>query len=45
MIALLEAKRAGLFKRDGIWKNVIAGVVVGIVTRARAMRGPATHSV
>jgi len=37
MIALLEAKRAGLFKRDGIWKNVIAGVVVGIVALPLAM--------
>ena len=31
MIALLEAHRAGLFRRGEIWHNVVAGVVVGIV--------------
>jgi sulfate permease, SulP family len=37
MIALLEAHRAGLFARDQIWNNVIAGVVVGIVAMPLAM--------
>jgi len=31
MIALLEAHRAGLFRRGEIWHNVVAGIVVGIV--------------
>ena len=37
MIAFLEAKRAGLFKRGHIWNNVIAGVIVGIVALPLAM--------
>ncbi|HEV7716580.1 MAG TPA: SulP family inorganic anion transporter [Steroidobacteraceae bacterium] len=37
MIALLEAHRAGLFKRGGIWNNIVAGVVVGVVAMPLAM--------
>ena len=37
MIALLEAHRAGLFSKDGIWNNVVAGLVVGIVAMPLAM--------
>lgn len=37
MIALLEAQRAGLFKRGHIWSNVVAGVTVGIVALPLAM--------
>src|SRR5262245_24369254 len=37
MIALLEASRAGLFRRDNIWHNVVAGIVVGIVALPLAM--------
>jgi SulP family sulfate permease len=37
MIALLEAYRAGLFKRGSILNNVIAGVVVGVVALPLAM--------
>src|SRR5688572_3412583 len=37
MIAFLEARRAGLFKRQFVWNNVIAGVVVGIVALPLAM--------
>jgi SulP family sulfate permease len=37
MIALLEARRAGLFRRGEIWRNVVAGVVVGIVALPLAM--------
>lgn len=37
MIALLEAQRAGLFKRGHIWHNVVAGIVVGIVALPLAM--------
>jgi SulP family sulfate permease len=37
MIALIEAQRAGLFKRGNIWNNVVAGVVVGIVALPLAM--------
>ena len=37
MIALLEAHRAGLFRRAEIWRNVVAGVVVGIVALPLAM--------
>ena len=31
MIALLEARRAGLFQREHLWRNCIAGLIVGIV--------------
>jgi len=31
MIAALEARRAGLFSRPHRWRNLIAGVIVGIV--------------
>ena len=37
MIAFLEARKAGLFRRDEIWRNVVAGVVVGIVALPLAM--------
>jgi SulP family sulfate permease len=37
MIALLEARKAGLFRRGDIWRNVVAGVVVGIVALPLAM--------
>src|SRR5262245_51280871 len=37
MIALLEAHRAGLFRRDNIANNVVAGVIVGIVAMPLAM--------
>ncbi|MEX2150927.1 MAG: SulP family inorganic anion transporter [Steroidobacteraceae bacterium] len=37
MIALLEAYRAGLFRKSEIWRNVVAGVVVGIVALPLAM--------
>jgi sulfate permease, SulP family len=37
MIAILEAKRAGLLTREHIWNNVLAGVVVGIVALPLAM--------
>jgi SulP family sulfate permease len=37
MIAFLEARRAGLFRRGEIWRNVVAGVVVGIVALPLAM--------
>ncbi|MEO8313802.1 MAG: SulP family inorganic anion transporter [Pseudomonadota bacterium] len=37
MIALLEARRAGLFGRAHWWRNVIAGVVVGVVAMPLAM--------
>lgn len=37
MIAFLEAQRAGLFRRGEIWRNVVAGVVVGIVALPLAM--------
>ncbi|MEQ1581284.1 MAG: SulP family inorganic anion transporter [Steroidobacteraceae bacterium] len=37
MIALLEAHRAGLFKRGHILNNVVAGVIVGIVAIPLAM--------
>ena len=37
MIALLEAHRAGLFRRGEIWRNVVAGTVVGIVALPLAM--------
>ena len=31
MIALLEAKRAGLYTREQWLPNVVAGVVVGVI--------------
>ena len=37
MIALLEAHRAGLFRREHWLHNAIAGVVVGIVAMPLAM--------
>ncbi len=37
MITLLEAHRAGLFRRGEIWRNVVAGVIVGIVALPLAM--------
>ncbi len=37
MIAILEARNAGLFRRGQIWRNVVAGVVVGIVALPLAM--------
>ncbi len=37
MIAFLEAHRAGLFRRGEIWRNVVAGVVVGVVALPLAM--------
>jgi sulfate permease, SulP family len=37
MIALLEAHRAGLFTREHFLKNVVAGVIVGIVALPLAM--------
>jgi SulP family sulfate permease len=37
MIALLEARRAGLFARSQLWPNVVAGIVVGIVALPLAM--------
>ena len=37
MIAILEAKRAGLLSRDHWLNNVIAGVIVGVVALPLAM--------
>ena len=37
MIAVIEAHRAGLFRPGEIWRNVVSGVVVGIVTLPLAM--------
>ncbi|HUG71785.1 MAG TPA: SulP family inorganic anion transporter [Steroidobacteraceae bacterium] len=37
MIALLEAHRAGLLGREHLWRNVIAGLVVGVVAMPLAM--------
>ena len=37
MIAFLEARKAGLFRRGEVWRNVVAGVVVGIVALPLAM--------
>jgi SulP family sulfate permease len=37
MIAFLEASRAGLFRRGEIWRNVVAGVIVGVVALPLAM--------
>jgi len=37
MIAFLEARKAGLFSRGEFWRNVVAGVIVGIVALPLAM--------
>lgn len=37
MIAFLEAKRAGLFQRDQLLPNIIAGIIVGVVALPLAM--------
>lgn len=37
MIALLEAKRAGLFARGHILQNIVAGLIVGVVALPLAM--------
>src|SRR5690606_25927235 len=37
MIALLEARRAGLFRRDNWMRNIIAGLIVGVVALPLAM--------
>ncbi len=37
MIALLEAHRAGLLGREHLWRNVVAGLVVGVVAMPLAM--------
>lgn len=37
MIALLEARNAGLLGREHLWRNVIAGLVVGVVAMPLAM--------
>jgi SulP family sulfate permease len=37
MIALLEARAAGLLGREHLWRNVIAGLVVGVVAMPLAM--------
>ena len=37
MIAFLEARRAGLFRRGEIWRNVVAGSIVGVVALPLAM--------
>src|SRR5688572_2003462 len=37
MIAALEAARAGLFKRDQWARNILAGVIVGVVALPLAM--------
>src|SRR5262245_5534099 len=37
MIAILEAKRAGLIARGHLWNNVLAGIIVGIVALPLAM--------
>jgi len=37
MIAFLEARRAGLFTRENLLNNVIAGVIVGVVALPLAM--------
>jgi SulP family sulfate permease len=37
MIAFLEASRAGLFRRGEIWRNVVAGMIVGVVALPLAM--------
>src|ERR1700735_2331836 len=40
MIALLEAKAAGLWSRKHLGRNLVAGVIVGIVALPRAMPSP-----
>jgi SulP family sulfate permease len=37
MIALLEAHRAGVLGREHVWRNVMAGLVVGVVAMPLAM--------
>jgi SulP family sulfate permease len=37
MIAILEAKRAGLLSRAHVWNNILAGLIVGIVALPLAM--------
>jgi SulP family sulfate permease len=37
MIALLEARRAGLFTRANLWRDLVAGIVVGVVAMPLAM--------
>lgn len=37
MIAILEAKRAGLLRRDNWMRNIIAGAIVGVVALPLAM--------
>lgn len=37
MIAILEAKRAGLFAKDKLLPNIIAGLIVGVVALPLAM--------
>src|SRR4051812_49794813 len=37
MIAFLEARRAGLFAWDHIGRNVLAGIIVGVVALPLAM--------
>jgi hypothetical protein len=34
MIALLEAHRAGLFRREETWRNLVAAIVAGLATSA-----------
>jgi MFS superfamily sulfate permease-like transporter len=37
MIAILESYRAGLFVRANLWRNVMAGCIVGVVALPLAM--------
>lgn len=37
MIAILEAKRAGLLTRAQLWNNILAGIIVGVVALPLAM--------
>lgn len=37
MIAILEAKRAGLFRRDRLLPNIVAGLIVGVVALPLSM--------
>jgi sulfate permease, SulP family len=37
MIALLEARQAGLFRRGNLWRNMVAGTLVGVVALPLAM--------
>lgn len=37
MIAILEAKRAGLLTRAHLWNNILAGIIVGVVALPLAM--------